>query len=56
MSHDQCALKFTMGMRPIPLRHRSLATLGVRATVAPRGWLLVIPDTSNGTETNSLIY
>ena len=38
------SLRFTKGMDALPLRHHRSPVLGERATVAPRGWLHVIPS------------
>ncbi len=47
MQHDKGSLRFTKEMPAIPSEPPSLASLGERATVAPRGWLHVIRLTSN---------
>jgi len=41
-------LRFTKGMAAAPHRHPSLARLGERATVAPRGRLKLIPKATIG--------
>ena len=47
MQHDKGSLRFTKEMPATPLRNHHSASLGERATVAPRGWLHVIRLTSN---------